>query len=79
MEGQFSTLRASLSCLIIKVRPLQAATNHQTQSMADQVLSETALETIESVLPQCDVRSIAYTTPSHIILTLGRPDLALNP
>ncbi|GFR86987.1 hypothetical protein ElyMa_002481100 [Elysia marginata] len=43
------------------------------------VISETALGTIESVLPHCDVRSAAYTTPSHFILTPGRPDLALNP
>ncbi|GFR80837.1 hypothetical protein ElyMa_000590200 [Elysia marginata] len=45
------------------------------------VISETstALGTIESVLPHCDVRSAAYTTNSHIILTSGRPDLALNP
>ncbi|GFR96843.1 hypothetical protein ElyMa_006309000 [Elysia marginata] len=42
-------------------------------------ISETALKTSESVLPHCDVRSAAYTTPSHIILTQGRPDLALNP
>ncbi|GFR82257.1 Pol polyprotein [Elysia marginata] len=42
------------------------------------VITETALRTIESVLPHCDVRSAAYTTPSHIILTPGRPDLALT-
>ncbi|GFR63146.1 hypothetical protein ElyMa_001888500 [Elysia marginata] len=42
------------------------------------VISATALGTIESVLPHCDVQSAAYTTPNHIILTPGRPDLALN-
>ncbi|GFS02968.1 hypothetical protein ElyMa_001136500 [Elysia marginata] len=43
------------------------------------VISETLLGTIESVLPHCDVRSAAYTTPSHIILTPGRPDLCQSP
>ncbi|GFR60139.1 hypothetical protein ElyMa_003523400 [Elysia marginata] len=49
-----------------------------------EVISETPLGTIESGLPHIDVRSaqkerLRYTTPSHIILTPGRPDLTLNP
>ncbi|GFS24454.1 hypothetical protein ElyMa_005157800 [Elysia marginata] len=46
---------------------------------SSKVISETALGTIESVLPHCGVWSALYTTPSHIILTPGRPDLTLNP
>ncbi|GFS10079.1 phosphatidylinositol 4-kinase type 2-beta [Elysia marginata] len=78
-EGIVLACELAIEANVFPERIYQGSSGSYFVKNIEGVISETALGTIESVLPHCDVRSAAYTTPSHIILTLGGPDLALNP